>query len=157
MDLDTFMATKLDKEIIYPTAESTVLERSDPSHSKPHLRTSSSFELPDMLKSPDTVMEENRSLWTLSSVGKLANTSCKTFVFLVTQYVLQDSRFLVTQFLWLPLAWERTDLDPAKMSLLHDVIPKNVFKPTSVHNFEKNMSPRINNAAAGICKCLRSA
>ena len=51
MDLDTFMATELDKEMMYPTASLTVSEGSDPSCSKPHLRTSSSFELLDVLLS----------------------------------------------------------------------------------------------------------
>ena len=43
MDLDRFMATELDKEMMDPTASSTVSERSDPSCPKPHLRTSSSL------------------------------------------------------------------------------------------------------------------
>ena len=141
MDLDTFMATELDKEMMDPTAGSTVSERSDPSCSKPHLRTSSSF---DMLKSADTVMEENRSLWTLSSVGKLA-------VRLARQSFFGDSVLMSSV-----TGKERPALDPAKMASLYGVIQKNVFKSTSVHEFEKNVLPRINNAVAGICKRLRS-
>ena len=39
MDLNTFMATELDKEMMDPTASSTVSERSDPSsNSKPKFK-----------------------------------------------------------------------------------------------------------------------
>lgn len=56
------------------TAASTVYEssvESNPTCLKPHSRTTSSFELPDMVRSADTIMEENRGLWMLSSAGKL--------------------------------------------------------------------------------------
>ena len=112
MDLDTFMATELDKEMD-PTASSTVSERSDLSCSKPHLRTSSSYELPDVLKSADTVMEENRSSWTLSSVGKLAIR-------------LARQSFLVTQFLCLLQSWERTNLHLIQRKW-HHFMAKNVL------------------------------
>ena len=144
MDLDTFMATELDKEMMDPTASSTVSERSDPSCSKLHLRTSS-FELPNILKSADTVMEENKSLWTLSGVGKLAIRLARRSFF--GDSVLMSST--VT-------GKDRPALDPAKMASLYDIIQKNVFKSTSVHEFEKNIIPRINSAVAGICKRLRS-
>ena len=144
MDLDTFMATELDKEMMDPTASSTVSERSDPSCSKLHLRTSS-FELPNMLKSADTVMEENKSLWTLSSVGKLA-------IRLARQSFFGDSVLMSSTV----TGKDRPALDPAKMASLYDIIQKNVFKSTSVHEFEKNIIPRINSAVAGICKRLRS-
>ena len=45
------------------TAGSTVYEssvESNPTCLKPHSRTTSSFELPDMVRSADTIMEENR-------------------------------------------------------------------------------------------------
>ena len=116
MDLDTFMTTELDKEMMDPTASSTASERSDPC-SKPHLRTSSSFELPDMLKSADTVMEENRSLWTLSSVGKLA-------ICLARQSFFGDSVLMSSTV----TRKDRPALDPAKMASLYGVIQKNVFK-----------------------------
>ena len=145
MDLDKFMATELDKEMMDPTASLTVSEGRNPSCSKPHLRTSSSFELLDMLKSADTVMEENRSLWTLSSVGKLA-------IRLARQSFFGDSVLMSATV----TGKDRPALDPAKMALLYDIIQKNVFKSTSVHEFEKNIIPRINNAIAGICKRLRS-
>ena len=144
MDLDTFMATELDKEMMDPTASSTVSERSDPSCSKLHLRTSS-FELPNMLKSADTVMEENKSLWTLSGVGKLA-------IRLARQSFFGDSVLMSSTV----TGKDRPALDPAKMASLYDIIQKNVFKSTSVHEFEKNIIPRINSAVAGICKRLRS-
>ena len=144
MDLDTFMATELDKEMMDPTASSTVSERSDPSCSKLHLRTSS-FELPNILKSADTVMEENKSLWTLSGVGKLTIRLARRSFF--GDSVLMSST--VT-------GKDRPALDPAKMASLYDIIQKNVFKSTSVHEFEKNIIPRINSAVAGICKRLRS-
>ena len=116
MDLDRFMATELDKEMMDPTASSTVSERSDPSCSKPLLRTSSLFELPNMLKSADTVMEENRSLWTLSSVGKLAIR------------LARQSFFLVTQFLCLLLSRERTGLHLIQRKWHHFMI---LFKKKS--------------------------
>ena len=144
MDLDTFMATELDKEMMDPIASSTVSERSDPSCSKLHLRTSS-FELPNMLKSADTVMEENKSLWTLSGVGKLA-------IRLARQSFFGDSVLMSSTV----TGKDRPALDPAKMASLYDIIQKNVFKSTSVHKFEKNIIPRINSAVAGICKRLRS-
>ena len=144
MDLDTFMATELDKEMMDPTASSTVSERSDPSCSKLRLRTSS-FELPNMLKSADTVMEENKSLWTLSGVGKLA-------IRLARQSFFGDSVLMSSTV----TGKDRPALDPVKMASLYDIIQKNVFKSTSVHEFEKNIIPRINSAVAGICKRLRS-
>ena len=108
MDLDRFMATELDKEMMDPTASSTVSERSDPSCSKPLLRTSSSFELPNMLKSADTVMEENRSLWTLSSVGKVA-------IRLARQSFFGDSVLMSSTV----MGKDRPELDPAKMASLY--------------------------------------
>ena len=144
MDLDTFMVTELDKEMMDPTASSTVSERSDPSCSKLRLRTSS-FELPNMLKSADTVMEENKSLWTLSGVRKLA-------IRLARQSFFGDSVLMSSTV----TGKDRPALDPAKMASLYDIIQKNVFKSTSVHEFEKNIIPRINSAVAGICKRLRS-
>ena len=111
-----------------PTASSTVSERSHPSCCKPHLRTSSSFELPDMLKSADTVMEENRSLWTLSSVGKLA-------IRLARQSFFGDSILV--------FYCHRPALDPAKMT-------------SSQHQCMSLAVPRTNNAVAGIRNRLRS-
>ena len=52
---------------------------------------------------------------------------------------------------------DRPALDPAKMASLYDIIQKKAFKSTSVHEFEKNIIPRINSAVAGICKRLRSS
>ena len=137
MDLDKFMATELNKEMMNATASSTVSERSDPSCSKPLSRTSSSFELPNMLKSADTVMEENRSLWTLPSVGKLA-------IRLARQLLFGDSVLMSSTV----TGKDRPALDPAKMASLYDIIQKKVFKSTSVHEFEKNIIPRINSAVA---------
>ena len=96
-----------------------------------------------MLKSADTVMEENKSLWTLSSVGKLAIRLARKSFF--GDSVLMSST--VT-------GKDRPALDPAKMASLYDIIQ--VFKSTSVNEFEKNIIPRINSAVAGICKRLRS-
>ena len=110
MDLDRFMATELDKEMMDPTASSTVSERSDPSCSKPLLRTSSSFELPNMFKSADTVMEENKSLWTLSSVGKIA-------IRLARQSFFGDSVLMSSTV----MGKDRPALDPAKMASLYDI------------------------------------
>ena len=68
------------------------------------------------------------------------------------QYVLQDSCFFGDSVLMSSTVTgkDRPALDPVKMALLY------VFKSTSVHEFEKNIIPRINNAIAGICKRLRS-
>ena len=98
-----------------------------------------------MLKSADTVMEENKSLWTLSSVGKLA-------IRLARQSFFGDSVLMSSTV----TGKDRPALDPVKMASLYDIIQKNVFKSTSVHEFEKNIIPRINSAVAGICKRLRS-
>ena len=108
--------TDLDKEMMDPTASSTVSKRSDPSCSKPILRTSSSFELSNMLKSANTVMEENRSLWTLSSVEKLA-------LRLARQSFFGDSVFMSSTV----TGKDRPALDPAKMASLYDIIQKKVF------------------------------
>ena len=74
------------------------------------------------------------------------------------QYVLQDSRFFGDSVLMSSTVTrkDRPALDPAKMASLYDTIQKKVFKSTSVHEFEKNVIPRINSAVAGICKWFRS-
>ena len=85
-------------------------------------------------------------MWTLSSVGKLA-------IRLVRQLFFGDPVLMSS----IVTGKDRPALDPVKMASLYDNIQKNAFKSTLVHEFEKNVIPRINNAIAGICKRLRSA
>ena len=61
-------------------------------------------------------MEENRSLWTLSSVGKLA-------IHFARQSFFGDSVLMSSTV----TGKDRPALDPAKMASLYDIIKKKVF------------------------------
>ena len=99
-----------------------------------------------MLKSPDAVMEENKSLWKPATVGKLA-------IRLARRAYFGDSVLMASTV----TGNGKPALDDKKLNLLYGNIHNNVFKSTSADYFNKHIVPIINyRAIAGTCKRLRS-
>ena len=97
------------------------------------------------LRSPDAVMEANKSLWKPATVGKLA-------IRLARQAYFGDSILMASTV----TGNGKPALDDKKLNLLYGDIHNNVFKSTSADYFNKHIVPIINRAIAGTCKRLRS-